>query len=114
MEKIWEIDGNDDKETILCARKSHKPAVPQLMKQMKHAGYAGFCTGYNGCTLCDPCARTENQPCKYPELRISCMSAYRVDVAELVSRCGLPFAWDANKLHLLGMIAFHMICCSVE
>lgn len=42
------------------------------------------------------------------------MSAYRVDVAELVSRCGLPFAWDANKLHLLGMIAFHMICCSVE
>ncbi len=42
------------------------------------------------------------------------MSAYCVDVAELVSRCGLPFVWDANKLHLFGMIAFHKVYCSVE
>lgn len=107
VEKIWEINGYEDKEGIRCSKRSTNAAVLRLMEKIRQAGYQGFCTGYNGCPLCDPCNRVENQPCKYPDKRISCMSAYCVDVAELASRCGLPFAWDTHKLHLFGMVAFH-------
>lgn len=109
VETIEDIDGYDDKETIRRTKASHNAAVLRLMEKLKSAGYAGFCSGYNGCPLCTPCKRRENQPCAHPELRISCLSAYCVDVAELAKRCGLPFAWDPQKLYLFGMIAFHKI-----
>lgn len=107
VETIWNISGYDDKETIRQSKVSHNAAVLRLMEKLKHAGYAGFCSGYNGCPLCDPCKRRDSQPCAHPELRISCMSAYCVDVAELAKRCGLAFAWTPEKLYLFGMIAFH-------
>ena len=41
------------------------------------------------------------------ERRISCMSAYCIDVAKLAQRCGLQFGWIPGKLYLFGMIAYH-------
>ena len=42
-----------------------------------------------------------------PEKKISCMSAYCVDVGKLAKKCELPFAWSNDKMHLFGLIAFH-------
>ena len=77
------------------------------MEKVKAAGCSGFCTGYNGCPLCDPCKRKENLHCAHPDKRISCMSAYCIDVAKLADRCGLQFGWIPGKLFLFGMIACH-------
>lgn len=107
IQTLWEIDGYEDTERIMHAKKSHNASAIRLMDHIRQNGYAGFCSGYNGCSLCSPCKRTENLPCIHPELRISCMSAYCVNVSELASRCNLPFAWSSRKLHLFGMIAFH-------
>ena len=87
--------------------KTHNAAVLRLMEKVKAAGCQGFCTGYNGCPLCEPCKRKENLPCAHPEKRISCMSAYCIDVAKLADRCGLEFGWITGKLFLFGMIAYH-------
>ena len=107
IQTIWDIAGYEDKDTIRHAKESHNAAALRLMERIRRNGYAGFCSGYNGCHLCTPCKRRENLPCSHPDLRISCLSAYCVDVAELAKRCSLPFAWSKDKLHLVGMIAFH-------
>lgn len=107
LQTLWDIQGYEDKETIQQAKASHNAAALRLMAKLRANGYSGFCSGYNGCPLCNPCKRTENQPCAHPELRISCMSAYCIDVAELAKRCKLAFAWSENRLHLFGMAAFH-------
>lgn len=107
IETIHPIDGYENKAAVLQAKKEHNAAVLRFMKTMREHGYEGFCTGYNGCPLCDPCLKTKGLPCAHPEQRISCMSAYCIDVAALAERCGLPFAWDPTKLHLFGLIAFH-------
>ena len=60
-----------------------------------------------GCPLCNPCKQTEGKPCTFPEKKISCMSAYCVDVGKLAKKCELPFAWANDKMHLFGLIAFH-------
>lgn len=103
----WEIDGYEDKETVAYCRKTHNDAVLRLLDRVKEAGFKGFCTGYNGCPLCNPCKRRENKPCAFPEKRISCMSAYCIDVGKLAQRCGLEFDWNPSKLFLFGMIACH-------
>lgn len=109
LQTLWDIAGYEDAETIIHAKKSHNTAALRLMEKIRNAGYAGFCSGYNRCPLCNPCKRTENLPCAHPDLKISCMSAYCIDVAELAKRCDLAFAWSENRLHLFGMVAFHLV-----
>ena len=107
VQTIWNIDGYEDKSTIQESKKMHNAMVLHLKSKMEQQELTGFCSGYNGCQLCTPCKRTVNEPCIHPDLRISCMSAYCIDVAELAKRCNLPFAWTPDKLHLFGMVAFH-------
>ena len=104
---IWDIESYEDKCAVRHAKETHNAAVLRLMAKVKAAGCSGFCTGYNGCPLCDPCKRKENLPCAHPDKRISCMSAYCIDVAKLADRCGLEFGWITGKLFLFGMIAYH-------
>ena len=107
LQTFWDIDGYEDKQTILNAKNSHNAAALRLMEKIRERGYSGFCSGYNGCSFCTPCKRTENLPCTYPEKKISCMSAYCIDVTELSKRLNLSFSWSEHKLHLFGMVAFH-------
>lgn len=109
IQTIWDIAGYEDKAAIQRAKESHNAAALRLMEKIRQNGYSGFCSGYNGCHLCTPCKRRKNLPCIHPDLRISCLSAYCVDVAELAKRCNLPFAWSKEKLHLFGTIAFHKL-----
>lgn len=103
----WEIDGYQDKAGIQRAKAGHNAGILRLMDAFRAAGYKGFAAGYNGCPLCSTCKRIENAPCPFPDKRISCMSAYCIDVSELSRRCGLEFSWEDGQLHLFGMIAFH-------
>ena len=107
LQTIHTIGSYENKAAVMQAKVSHNGAVLRLMEKFRKAGYSGFCSGYNGCPLCNPCKRKENQPCAHPDQRISCMSAYCVDVAKLAERCQLDFAWEPDKLYLFGMIAFH-------
>lgn len=103
----WEIDGYGDKAGIQHAKEHHNAGVRRLLDAMRRAGFQGFAVGYNGCQLCSPCKRVSHEPCPFPEKRISCMSAYCVNVTELSKKCGLEFDWADTQLHLFGMIAFH-------
>lgn len=107
LETIHEIGSYENKTAILESKKDLNIAILHLTEKLRQAGLQGFCLGYGGCPLCDPCKQVEGKPCVFPEKRISCMSAYCIDVAELAKRCDLEFAWTPSKLHLFGMIAFH-------
>jgi len=109
VETIWDIESYQDTAAVQHAKACHNAAAIRLMERLKQAGFVGFCSGYNGCPLCDPCKRSLGELCTFPEKRISCLSAYCVDVAELAKRCGLEFAWQDGKLFLFGMLAFHPI-----
>lgn len=103
----WEVNGYEDSEGIQLAKKTHNEKVLRVLEAVKAGGWKGFAAGYGGCGLCNPCKRVEGKPCAFPEKRISCMSAYCINVGELARRCGLDYSWDPNKLHLFSMIAYH-------
>ena len=103
----WNIDDHADRDGIEAAKKYHNTAALHLLNQLRDAGYDGFVVGYNGCNLCNPCKRVLNEPCAFPDKRISCMSAYCINVTQLAQKCGLEFAWNPGELFLFGMAAFH-------
>lgn len=107
IQTVWDIGSYENKKAILQAKRAHNAAVLRLMEKLRETEIVGFPLGYGGCPLCDPCARKEGGPCKHPDKRISCMSAYCIDVAKLANFCKLEFAWNPEKLYLFGMIVFH-------
>ena len=105
LQSVYEIGSYDNKEGIQTSKKDLNLAVLQLTQQLRSQGIDCFCLGYGGCPLCNPCKQVEGEPCVFPEKRISCMSAYCIDVGKLAGKCGMEFAWVPEKLFLFGMIA---------
>ena len=105
VQRIHEIGSYENKEAILKSKKDLNLAILRMTEDLRQKGTDCFCLGYGGCPLCDPCKQVAGEPCAFPEKRISCMSAYCIDVGKLAGRCGLEFAWSQEKLFLFGMIA---------
>ena len=67
---------------------------------------AGFMVGSGGCSLCKPCAIVRGEPCTFPDLRYSCMSAYCIFVRKLCEGCGIEYDGGSGLLTLYGMYVF--------
>ena len=104
LQSIHEIGSYENKEAILKSKKDLNVAVLQMTDMLRKDGINCFCLGYGGCPLCDPCKQVAGEPCVFPEKRISCMSAYCIDVGKLAQKCKMEFAWVPEKLFLFGMI----------
>ena len=105
LQSIYDIGSYENKEAVLKSKKNLNMLVLQLTEEFRKLGLDCFCLGYGGCPLCDPCRQVTGEPCAFPEKRISCMSAYCIDVGKLAGKCGLEFDWVPEKLFLFGMIA---------
>ena len=106
VEMIWDVNGFDDKEFIFSSRNKLNRTVLQLMDQLRAAGMDGFCLGYGGCPLCNPCKQALGEPCAFPEKKISCMSAYCIFVRPLAENCNMDYVCEPGKLSLFGLYAF--------
>jgi len=106
LQKICEVGSIQDKEAVLSAKNTLNYGVLNLAQQIRDNGVDVIPLGYSGCPLCNPCKRSLNQPCAHPDKKISCLSAYCVDVAKLADRCKMEFCWAQDKLYLFGMVLF--------
>ena len=43
------------------------------------------------CGLCSPCAKKEGEPCRLPEKKASCLSAYCIQVDAMAKACGMEY-----------------------
>ena len=105
LQSIHNIGSYENKEAVLKSRNDLNTSVLRLTERLRDLGLDCFCLGYGGCPLCEPCRQVKGEPCAFPEKRISCMSAYCIDVGRLAGKCGLEFDWVPEKLFLFGMIA---------
>lgn len=103
LQSIWEISDYSDAPAIKQAKSTHNGAAIALMKKLCAAEVPGFLVGASGCALCSPCMAKSGQPCRFPDLRYSCMSAYCVFVRKLCERCGLEYDCGPGLLGFFGM-----------
>lgn len=106
LQTKWEIESFTDKEKLLEGKKFHNAAMFRLIAQMREQGHDGFMVGASGCSLCKPCLLKEGNPCKFPELRYSCMSAYCIYVKKLAEICGMDYDYKDGILSYFGMYVF--------
>jgi predicted metal-binding protein len=106
LESIWQVCDYGDAPTIKQAKKQHNAAELKVVQALRQAGHEGVIVGASGCALCSPCARALGEPCKFPSLQYSCMSAYCVFVRKLAEKCDMEYDCGEGLLGLFGMYVF--------
>ena len=104
LQTIWEIADYSDSKAIKAAKKEHNAATLRLLGRLRRADVPGFPVGASGCALCETCAIVE--PCRYPDLYYSCMSAYCIFVRRLAEQCGMEYDCGPGLLAFFGMYVF--------
>ena len=102
MQTMWDIDDPLDEEQTRPAKGRHNKMTRRLIDR---ADRPGLMVGAGGCSLCSPCAIVEGEPCRFPDKRYSCMSAYCVFVQEMAEACGMEY--DCGP----GVVAFFSMFC---
>ena len=102
LQTMWDIEDPLDDGQIKPAKGRHNRLTRTLIDR---AGAPGLMIGASGCSLCSPCALVEQEPCRFPDLRYSCMSAYCIFVKDLAGRCGMEY--DCGP----GVTAFFSMYC---
>lgn len=106
LQTIWEISDYSDIPAIKQAKTAHNAAEIRLVKRLRGDGHNGIIVGASGCALCSPCAQAQGLPCKFPDLKYSCMSAYCIFVKKLADKCGMEYDCGEGLLAFFGMYAF--------
>jgi len=58
------------------------------------------------CSICEKCAYLENLPCRYPDLAVSSVEAYGINVIALEKSAGIPIYHGKNTVAYVGLILF--------
>ena len=103
MQTMWDIEDPLTNEEIKPAKAQHNRMTRQLIDR---AGAPGLMIGASGCSLCSPCAITGGEPCRFPEKRYSCMSAYCIFVEEMAKRCGMEYDCGPRVTAFFSMYCF--------
>ena len=103
MQTMWDIEDPLNNEEIKPAKAQHNRMTRQLIDR---AGAPGLMIGASGCSLCSPCAITAGEPCRFPEKRYSCMSAYCIFVEEMAKRCGMEYDCGPRVSAFFSMYCF--------
>lgn len=102
----WDIADYTDKEAIRRAKSEHNHALLRVVQRHRADGGHGLMCGASNCCLCSTCAIATGEPCKFPDLKFSCLSAYCVHVKALADLAGMDYASDDGLLAFFGMYAF--------
>lgn len=98
-------DITDGKETGPL-KKKHNALTRSFMDHLQEQGVDGLPIMAGPCSQCETCAKREGRPCRFPQRRASCLSAYGINVAKLCETCKI--SWDYGK-HEVAFFAIYMI-----
>ncbi len=106
LQTIWPIFDYSDTAAIKSAKSEHNAAALRVVRRLREEGCEGLLVGASGCALCSPCARKTGAPCRFPQEKYSCMSAYCIFVRALAEECAMDYDCGAAGLAFFGMVAY--------
>ncbi len=101
LQTMWEIADPLSDETK-PAKRRHNRMTQALRERLD---VPCLMVGAGGCDLCAPCALPAGEPCRFPDKRFSCLSAYCIFARALCEKCGLDY--DCGP----GLVAFFSLLC---
>ena len=107
IQTVHPLHDSFDLEGMMTAKLEHDAVLRRVYQCAKELGLhdslllsAGFCH------ICNTCAYTEDEPCRFPEKALASMEAYGIDVVKLARDSGFPYHHGSGTVSYVGMILF--------
>ena len=101
------IEDSFDIEGMFAAKKKHLQLVKNVRKIVNQAQIENaLFLGAGGCGICKKCAKLDDKPCLHPELAISSLEAYGVNVLKLAKVAGMKYINGENTVTYFGLVLF--------
>lgn len=83
-------DIRNDRETGVIKQR-HNQMTWKLIEEVKEELESFLPAMAGPCGICSPCAKKEGKPCRFPEKKASCLSAYCIKVDDLAKSCSMTY-----------------------
>lgn len=102
------VENAFDDNTTKLLKKKHTAMTLQLIHSLKelNPNMKGMPIMAGPCNLCNGCRMKEDLPCPHEEMKFSCLSAYCIDVNELVKTCHMDMQWSEKEVSLFSIWMF--------
>ena len=109
-QNVYPLEDSFDFEGMMEAQSEHnKRAVDISRRLLEICGSSDkfLVLAAGGCCLCQPCALAENLPCRNPQLALSSLEAYGVNVSQISEVSGLKYINGVNTVtYFAGIFIF--------
>lgn len=97
VQTYGEIEDGFDFEAMMEIEADHKDHFADMRDALRDAGADILALGAGCCTVCAKCTYPD-EPCRFPEKKISSMEAYGMVVLEVCKANGLTYYYGADKM----------------
>ena len=107
-ETVHPLEDSFDIEGIQAGGLRHKEitnAVTPLVRETLGGEILQLSAG--GCTICERCAKADEEPCRFPEKALRSVSAYGIYVSKLAKRAGLKYNNGPDTVTFFGLFFYH-------
>jgi predicted metal-binding protein len=97
VQTVGELEDSMDFESMKEAEQRHKKAFLELADQLRASWPRLLPLGAGCCKICKTCAYPD-EPCRFPEKRISSMEAYGMVVSDMCKKNQLAYYYGPNTI----------------
>lgn len=102
---VDQLEDSFDIEGMLAAGERMNKLSCAVRKRMQALGLQNFLLlGAGGCRMCQRCAKMTDEPCRFPELAMSSLEAYGVNVSALAPQAGMKYINGRDTVTYFGAV----------
>lgn len=97
VQSVGQLEDSFDIEAMMETESTHKERFFAMRKALLDAGVKALAAGAGCCTICTECTYPDD-PCRFPEQKISSMEALGMLVTDVCKANGLGYNYGANTI----------------
>jgi predicted metal-binding protein len=109
LQSVGTLEDSFDIEGMQEAGKNHCRMLQAFFSNLPPSMAGALKLSAGTCKVCDgPCAKTSDEPCRFPEKAMASMEAYGIAVSELAECCGLEYVNGMNTITYFGALLYNL------
>jgi predicted metal-binding protein len=105
------IASNFDWNGMMEGAKAHNAIFRDMMEKIRRKYPSEKVLPLNAgcCSVCEKCAYLDREPCRYPDLAVSSVEAYGMNVIALQKTAGIPYYHGKTTVCYVGLVLFEAL-----
>ncbi len=103
---VAEVSDLMNMQEMLSTRDAHEDLTTEVAGFLKEQGFDTFTLSTESCDICETCAYTQGEPCRFPERMHPCLESHGVVVSEIVEKEHMEYSLGGNTILWFSMVLY--------